>query len=72
MQYKFVVIEQGCGQSGYDIPKCENITNQMGKQGWRLIQVYKETTPGCGGGKSALVLIFCYEQTTQATTGFGG
>jgi hypothetical protein len=56
--YKFIVSQGECGASQYDIAKCERQANEMEAHGWHLIQVYQSTTPGCGTGKSVLVMVF--------------
>jgi hypothetical protein len=56
--YKFVVLESGCCSSGYSIGKAEQTSNKMVQDGYKLIQVYQTTTPGCGTSQSALVMVF--------------
>lgn len=57
-KYKFIVIRGGCGQHEYDIGKCEDISNKMANDGWKLDQVYQETTKSFCGGKPSLIMIF--------------
>lgn len=57
--YKFVVIQSGCGQDGYNIGEAEKASNMMAQQGFRLVSTYQTTTSkGCGSPKSSLVLVF--------------
>ena len=55
--YRFVTAEGTCGNP-YSLEKCEQNANKMLGEGFELVQVYQTTTPGCGGSKSILVMVF--------------
>lgn len=55
---KVILIPAACGQTALDVGLLEQNANTMYEQGYELVQVYQTSSRGCGGPKSAAVMIF--------------
>lgn len=58
MAYKVKVVDIGCCESDINPQAIENISNEMDKHGYYLLQVYIDTTSSCCGSKKSLIMIF--------------
>jgi len=59
--YKFVTVSGSCG-SPYDVDVCESTANQMGSQGYELVQVYQTSMKGGCGSSASSVLVMVFKK----------
>jgi hypothetical protein len=58
LAYKTHIIDMGCGATAINPKDIETVSNQMEKQGYKLQQVYVDSTQACCGNKKSAILIF--------------
>lgn len=57
-QYKVITVTTGCCSDDVDPIEIENRSNELGTQGYELVEAYEALTTGCCSRKKSAVLIF--------------
>lgn len=57
-QYKVIAVTTGCCADDVDPKDIENRSNELGAQGYELVEAYEAVTTGCCSRKKSSILIF--------------
>lgn len=57
-QYKVITVSTGCCSADVDPIEIEKRSNELGAQGYELVEAYEALTSGCCSRKKSSILIF--------------
>jgi hypothetical protein len=57
-QYKVIAVTTGCCAADIDPKEIETRSNELGAQGYELVEAYEAITSGCCSRKKSSILIF--------------